>query len=32
MTIIVTGAGGFVGRQIVQRLLDAGQSVVGMDT
>lgn len=32
MTIIVTGAGGFVGRQLVQRLLAAGQSVVGMDT
>lgn len=32
MTIIVTGAGGFVGRQLVQRLLDAGESVVGMDS
>jgi nucleoside-diphosphate-sugar epimerase len=32
MTIIVTGAGGFVGRQLVQRLLAAGHSVVGMDT
>ncbi len=31
MTIIVTGAGGFVGRQLVQRLLDAGENVVGMD-
>ncbi|WP_313803892.1 NAD-dependent epimerase/dehydratase family protein [Sphingobium sp.] len=32
MTIIVTGAGGFVGRQLVRRLLAAGQSVVGMDS
>ena len=32
MTIIVTGAGGFVGRQLVTRLLAAGQSVVAMDT
>ncbi|WP_311267876.1 NAD-dependent epimerase/dehydratase family protein [Sphingobium sp. WCS2017Hpa-17] len=32
MTIIVTGAGGFVGRQLVQRLLAGGHSVVGMDT
>jgi len=32
MTIIVTGAGGFVGRQLVSRLLAAGKSVVGMDT
>jgi nucleoside-diphosphate-sugar epimerase len=32
MTIIVTGAGGFVGRQLVRRLLDAGQTVVGMDS
>lgn len=32
MTIIVTGAGGFVGRQLVQRLLAAGHSIVGMDT
>lgn len=32
MTIIVTGAGGFVGRQLVQCLLDAGESVVGMDS
>jgi nucleoside-diphosphate-sugar epimerase len=32
MTIIVTGAGGFVGRQLVQRLLANGHQVVGMDT
>ena len=32
MTIVITGAGGFVGRQIVSRLLGAGQSVVAMDT
>ncbi len=32
MTIIVTGAGGFVGRQLVARLLAQGLSVVGMDT
>jgi nucleoside-diphosphate-sugar epimerase len=32
MTIIVTGAGGFVGRQLVARLLAAGQPVVGMDS
>lgn len=32
MTIIVTGAGGFVGRQLVHRLLAAGEQVVGMDS
>jgi nucleoside-diphosphate-sugar epimerase len=32
MTIIVTGAGGFVGRQLVARLVAEGHSVVGMDT
>jgi nucleoside-diphosphate-sugar epimerase len=32
MTIIVTGAGGFVGRQLIARLLAAGEKVVGMDT
>jgi len=32
MTIIVTGAGGFVGRQLVQRLVAAGKPVVGMDS
>lgn len=32
MTIIVTGAGGFVGRQLVQRLLAAGHDIVGMDS
>lgn len=31
MTIIVTGAGGFVGRHLVRRLLAAGRHVVGMD-
>jgi nucleoside-diphosphate-sugar epimerase len=31
MTIIVTGAGGFVGRQLVQRLLATGETVVAMD-
>lgn len=32
MTILVTGAGGFVGRQIVTRLLARGEAVVAMDT
>jgi nucleoside-diphosphate-sugar epimerase len=32
MMIIVTGAGGFVGRELVQRLLAAGHDVVGMDS
>ncbi|MFM5906240.1 MAG: NAD-dependent epimerase/dehydratase family protein [Novosphingobium sp.] len=32
MTILVTGAGGFVGRQLVSRLLAAGQAVTGIDT
>lgn len=32
MTIIVTGAGGFVGRHLVRMLLQTGRSVVGMDT
>jgi D-erythronate 2-dehydrogenase len=32
MTIIVTGASGFVGRQLIARLLAAGKNVVGMDT
>lgn len=31
MTIVVTGAGGFVGRELITRLLAAGRSVVGMD-
>lgn len=31
MTIIVTGAGGFVGRQLVRKLVAAGKPVVGMD-
>ena len=32
MTILVTGAGGFVGRQIVTRLLAQGKGVVAVDT
>jgi D-erythronate 2-dehydrogenase len=32
MTIIVTGAGGFVGRQLIASLLESGKVVVGMDT
>ncbi|MBN9143311.1 MULTISPECIES: NAD-dependent epimerase/dehydratase family protein [unclassified Novosphingobium] len=32
MPVIVTGAGGFVGRQIVSRLLAQGREVVAMDT
>jgi D-erythronate 2-dehydrogenase len=32
MTIIVTGAGGFVGRQLVRTLLVAGRKVVGLDS
>lgn len=32
MTIVVTGAGGFVGQDLVRQLLAAGQSVVGLDT
>jgi D-erythronate 2-dehydrogenase len=32
MTIIVTGAGGFVGRELVARLLASGQAVVGVDS
>ena len=32
MTIIVTGAGGFVGRQLVARLVAGGQKVVAIDT
>lgn len=32
MTILITGAGGFVGRQIVDRLLAQGRDVVAMDT
>jgi D-erythronate 2-dehydrogenase len=32
MPIIVTGAGGFVGRQLVQRLIAAGQPIVGLDS
>ncbi len=32
MTIIVTGAGGFVGRELVAALLAAGSDVVGVDS
>jgi nucleoside-diphosphate-sugar epimerase len=32
MTIVITGAGGFVGRQIVARLLARGDSVVAIDS
>ncbi|MDE2435568.1 MAG: NAD-dependent epimerase/dehydratase family protein [Sphingomonadales bacterium] len=32
MRIVVTGAGGFVGRQIICRLLDRGDSVAAVDT
>jgi nucleoside-diphosphate-sugar epimerase len=31
MTIIITGAGGFVGRQLVRKLLGRGDNVVAMD-
>jgi nucleoside-diphosphate-sugar epimerase len=32
MTIVVTGAGGFVGRQLVRGLLEQGRSVTGVDS
>jgi D-erythronate 2-dehydrogenase len=32
MAVIVTGAGGFVGRQLVRRLISAGHSVVAIDS
>jgi nucleoside-diphosphate-sugar epimerase len=32
MTILVTGAGGFVGRELVRELLAAGRAVTGLDT
>ncbi len=32
MTVIITGAGGFVGRELVSRLLVAGRAVTGIDT
>ncbi len=32
MKVLVTGAGGFVGRDLVSRLLEAGHDVTGIDT
>jgi D-erythronate 2-dehydrogenase len=32
MRIVVTGAGGFVGRELVSRLVGAGHAVTGLDT
>jgi UDP-glucuronate 4-epimerase len=32
MTIIVTGAAGFIGRAVCQRLLERGEAVVGIDS
>ncbi|MDF8334027.1 NAD-dependent epimerase/dehydratase family protein [Novosphingobium cyanobacteriorum] len=32
MTIVVTGAGGFIGRMLVGQLIGAGHTVVGIDT
>jgi D-erythronate 2-dehydrogenase len=32
MTVVVTGAGGFVGRRLVELLLERGESVVGIDS
>ena len=32
MQVVITGAGGFVGRQIVARLLARGDQVIGVDT
>lgn len=32
MTIVVTGAGGFVGRQLVRGLLEQGRNVTGVDS
>jgi nucleoside-diphosphate-sugar epimerase len=32
MNVVVTGAGGFVGRELVKRLLGAGRAVTGIDT
>ncbi|WP_334185162.1 NAD-dependent epimerase/dehydratase family protein [Novosphingobium sp.] len=32
MKVLVTGAGGFVGRQLVHGLLDAGHEVIGIDS
>ncbi|HCC00448.1 MAG TPA: nucleoside-diphosphate sugar epimerase, partial [Ruminococcaceae bacterium] len=30
-TVLVTGAGGYIGRHVVQKLLDAGASVIAAD-
>lgn len=32
MKVVVTGAGGFVGRELIERLLERGDAVVGLDS